>query len=243
MVKATKKIKKLAYMGESGANKTMLKIDHLLMGLYKIVPITYFGMFYRPFSEFVGYKHKVTVLDLACGDGSATMNLGLPANFEIDGVDIFQPYLDIARRRKIYRKLTKGNVAKYNPGRKYDIVMALHVLEHFDKEDGMKFLKKIEKFARKKVVIAAPIGEFPQSEYDDNPYQVHKSSWMPEEIGRMGYNVSAQGLRLLWGNENIVSKYGLFSYFLFFISALAVPFLRLNPDLGTYMICDKDVRR
>ena len=209
--------------------------------VYKQIPFTYFGKFYRPFREYLDSNEKITVLDLGCGDGSATKNLGLPKNFEITGVDIFPPYLRIARQQKVYKKLIQMDVAKYRPDKKYDIVMTLHVLEHFNKTDGLRYLKRIEKFAVKKVIVATPIGHFPQAEYDKNPHQLHKSYWMPKEMIKRGYKVEVQGLRILWGNENVGVKYGIFSYLLFLISGLLTPLLRLNPDLGTYMICEKKI--
>ena len=235
-------VKKLKYMGEEKGNLLMKKIDASMMWLYKQIPFTYFGMFYRPFKEFRDYKKKITVLDLGCGDGSATQNLGLPKNFEITGVDIFPPYLRIAKQQKIYKKLIKMDVAKYRPDKKYDIVMTLHVLEHFNKTDGLKYLNRIEKFAIKKVIVATPIGHFPQAEYDKNPHQIHKSSWIPVEMIKMGYKVEAQGLKLLWGNENVGAKYGALSYILFLISCLLTPLLRVHPELGTYMICEKNLK-
>lgn len=243
MVEAGKTKRKLAYMGESDANKTMLKIDSSLMGIYRILPFTYFGMLRRAFGDFLKAKRKIAVLDLGCGDGSATQNLALPKNFEIVGVDVFQPYLRIARMRGIYKRLIKHDVANYKPKRKYDIVISLHVLEHFSKSKGEKYLEQIEVIAKKRIIVASPIGDFPQQEYDDNPHQVHRSSWFPNEMKQKGFRIYAQGLRFLWGNENVVVKYGVLSYFLFLVSILLSPLLWFRPDLGTYMICVKEVAR
>ncbi len=235
-------VKKLEYMGQEAASLLMRKIDLFLMPLYRQLPFTYYGIFSRPFRQFLDSDIKTTVLDLGCGDGSATKNLQLPKKFEITGVDIFSPYLVIARKSGAYKKLIRADVTKYRPSKKYDIVMALHVLEHLDKSVGEKFLKKIEKFAKKKIIVATPIGTFTQTEYDENPYQLHRSSWTPEEMIVRGYRVSAQGLKFLWGNENIALKYGVVSYLFFLISALLTPVLRLKPNLGTYMICEKKVK-
>lgn len=187
-------------------------------------------------------EKTMTVLDLGCGDGSAVEFLGLPENFEMIDVDIFEPYLKLAKRRGIYKKLVKADIREFYPKEKFDIVLASHVLEHLEKNDGLKLIKKIEKFSKKRVIIACPIGDLPQEEYDNNPFQVHRSSWTVNEMKNLGYEVRSQGLKALWGNENVVLKYGLFSYILFPISILSFPVLLLKPELGTYMICVKDVK-
>ncbi len=236
-------VKKMEYMGEENSSYVMRKIDNYFIGFYRMLPFTYLGTLRGAFRELEKQKERVTVLDLGCGDGTATQNLAFPKNFQVTGVDIFRPYLKLARKKKIYKKLINADVARFSSKTKYDIVMALHILEHFDKKAGVKLLMKMEKLAKKRVVVVMPVGFLPQSEYDKNPHQLHKSSWMPKEMVKRGYKVRAQGLKILWGNENIVSRYGLFSYFFFLLSALSTPLMRLNPRLGTYMICEKEMEK
>lgn len=233
-------VKKISYMGEENASLWMRKIDGHLLGLYRILPFTYLGLFRSAFGDLLSSRGKITMLDLGCGDGSATQSLNLPDNFEITGVDIFKPYLDLAKDKGIYKKLIRTDVRSFNPRGKFDILVAAHILEHFDKSEGRKFLKKAESLAKKKVIIIIPIGEHPQETYDDNRHQEHKSSWQVIEMRDLGYSVRAHGLRALWGSENVVFKYRLFSYILFLISDLLFPLLFLKPEWGTYMICVKN---
>lgn len=204
------------------------------------MPFTYVGIVRAAFGEMLLMKRKISVLDLGCGDGSNVWNLNLPKNFEITGVDIFKPYLELAKKRGIYKKLIRGDVMRINTRRKFDIVIASHILEHFEKSRAIKFLIKAEALASKKVIIVTPIGEHPQESYDNNKYQEHKSSWEVSEMKNLGYKVKAQGLKFLWGNADVIVKYNIFSYLFFMLSNLLYPILLIKPGWGTYMICTKN---
>jgi len=235
-------MKKLSYMGQDESIELVRRIDSFLVGIYRKVPFTYIWIFRRSFKKFLNSKEKITLLDVGCGDGSVLERLNLPKNFEVTGIDIYEPYLRLARKKGIYKRLIRLNVRKITTKEKYDIVLASHILEHLDRKEGEKFIEKLEKIAKKRVIVITPVGCFPQEEYDENPYQKHKSHWEVNDLRRLGYSVTSQGLRFLWGNENVVKKYKIFSYLFFFISWLSTPLLFIKPELGTYMICVKNIK-
>jgi len=68
-------------------------------------------------------------------------------------------------------------------------VIALDVLEHLSKEEGYELLKKMERWARKKVIIFTPNGYVYQDGYDNNPFQEHKSGWGVKELEELGFKV------------------------------------------------------
>jgi len=231
--------KKLRFIGDSRINARMRAIDSKFMSLYRNLPFTYFWLYRRAFGNLLSGSKTVTMLDLGCGDGTATNRLNLPSGFEITGVDIFKKYLEIAKTLRIYQKLNHSDIKKYNPRSKFDVVVASHVLEHLNKKDGLKFIRKLENIAQNRVIIATPIGQFPQEDIDKNKYQIHKSTWDVEEMKNLGYKVYAQGFRSLWGESNVIKEYGVLSYFFFLLSYLLSPLLVLRPEWGTYMICVK----
>ena len=236
-------VSRMDRMGEEGTNLLVTKIDNILMSFYKKLPFTYLGILRKSFGKYLHTSDQITLLDLGCGDGTMLERLELPGNFVITGVDIFEPYLKIAKRKGIYKRLIKRDARLFNSRNKFDIVLASHVLEHLTKTQGIKFIKKLENLACKSVIIATPIGDLPQDEYDSNPNQIHQSEWSVLEFKDMGYKINSQGLKLLWGNQNIVKEYGIFSYVFFLISTLSQPLLRIFPNLGTYMICYKEIAR
>jgi hypothetical protein len=69
----------------------------------------------------------------------------------------------------------------------YDTIFLLDVIEHIDKVEALNALYKLEKIAKRQIIIRCPIGEVPQ-DYDNgidpwgykiNSWQKHKSSWYP----------------------------------------------------------------
>jgi len=73
-----------------------------------------------------------------------------------------------------------------------DSVFLLDVIEHLEKEAGMKVIAEIERVARHQAVIFTPLGFMPQhvdeGEADawglsGGKMQEHKSGWLPEDFG------------------------------------------------------------
>ena len=70
----------------------------------------------------------------------------------------------------------------------FDAVIMLEVIDHMEESEGMEVLKKLEKWARKKVIIYTPNGFFPQKVVDNNPLQVHLSGWDIPKMKSLGFN-------------------------------------------------------
>lgn len=153
----------------------------------------YFRTFYRAvFPDRVSILRKTlkgceSVLDLGCGKDSPLQFCFVKHSV---GVDDFEPYIIESRAKKIHNNYIKLGLAESNfEPRSFDAVLALEVLEHMPKENGIALVEKMEKWARKRVVISVPNGFVEQEEYDNNPLQKHLSSWTPEDFKKRGYNV------------------------------------------------------
>jgi hypothetical protein len=77
--------------------------------------------------------------------------------------------------------------------RSFDAVIALQILEHLTKEEGLKLLEQMEEWACRKVVVTTPNGYVKQDEYDNNPLQDHKSGWEARELRKLGFKVRGDG--------------------------------------------------
>lgn len=135
-----------------------------------------------------------TVLDI--GAGIRPQSFFTPTTHII--VEPFLPYIDslkkewVAIPRMVYLNGTWDRVLPFFPDKSVDTVFALDVIEHFVKEDGIRFIQEAERIASKQIVIFTPLGMYPQ-EYDENDptdrwglqggyWQSHRSGWEPSEF-------------------------------------------------------------
>jgi hypothetical protein len=79
------------------------------------------------------------------------------------------------------------------PAKSVDTVFALDVIEHFEKQEGLKFLEEAERVARRQIMVFTPLGFYPQTFGDSDKsdrwgmdgacWQTHRSGWYPEDFG------------------------------------------------------------
>ena len=128
-----------------------------------------------------------SVLDLGCGYNSPVQYANVP--FKV-GVDLFDPYLEQSKNKKIHNKYIKADINKVEfPPKSFDAVMAVDILEHLSKEDGLALLEKMGNWAKTKVILITPNGFLEQDSYDQNPLQEHRSGWTVEEFKKEGFKV------------------------------------------------------
>lgn len=130
-----------------------------------------------------------SVLDLGCGPDSPLQYCN---NIKYSvGVEIFKPYLEESKRKKIHTKYLNKDIKKVNfSENSFDAVIMIEVLEHLSKLNGEKILKNAEKWAKKKVIITTPNGFWHQKELDNNLWQSHLSGWFPKDFYQRDYRVS-----------------------------------------------------
>lgn len=183
-------------------------------------------------------KNPKSILDLGCGQGKPMMMIKIRTEVEKSvGMDIYAPYIEQAKRFKVHDKLIVGDLGSITfPKRSFDVVMANQVLEHLDKKDAWKFIEKIEKIARKQVIISTPIGEIESPDSRENIYQVHKSSFLPGELENRGYKTIKYGWRWLLAPRGLAmtAKLGLLVKFFYFLNFLLTPIYYLWQDSCDY---------
>ena len=82
----------------------------------------------------------------------------------------------------------------------FDLISALHVIEHLSKEDGYLLLYQINRLSAHSV-IGTPNGFAWQPPFRDNPFQAHISSWTSKELRTLGWKkqYGEGGLKFLVG--------------------------------------------
>ncbi len=185
-----------------------------------------------------------SVLDLGCGPDSPVQHCGASCSI---GVDAFEPYIEQSKKKKIHHEYVLGNITKieFKP-KSFDAVIMIESLEHLDKEQGRALLGKIEKWARKKVIVTTPNGYLPG--LDSNPLQSHRSGWTVDEMRARGYKVYGMAgwkfLRKKDAHENVTQE----DYFLmcfkpkclwYFISAFTQLITYYCPKFSFGILCIK----
>ncbi|MBZ4407678.1 class I SAM-dependent methyltransferase [Myxococcus sp. MISCRS1] len=144
-----------------------------------------------------------SVLDIGCGSGSPLKHISHEFSRTV-GVDGYTASIERSRAAGIhqeYHQLDLLQVGQHFAPKSFDAVIALDVIEHFDKPEGYRLLEMMESLARKRVVIFTPNGFLPQDEWDNNVHQVHRSGWEVYDFELRGYRVTGMsGLKPLRGD-------------------------------------------
>ncbi|HXP62481.1 MAG TPA: class I SAM-dependent methyltransferase [Dongiaceae bacterium] len=130
-----------------------------------------------------------SVLDVGCGSALTLRQLGLPNTTGIEG---YEPAFEEAKRRRTHDHLVLGdvcNLAAYFQPRQFDACVALDVIEHQTKADGLRLMEQMERIAARRVVFFTPNGFLPQGHLVPDDRQTHLSGWEAAEMERYGYRV------------------------------------------------------
>lgn len=149
------------------------------------------------------------ILDVACGRGLPMMVLKQRMKFQrIEGVDLYEPYIYECKRLEIHDSYMISDVRKLPyKNKSFDVVMALQVLEHLEKNESLKILDKLEKIAKKQVIVSMPIGKTYHPPADGNILQLHKSGFLPSELKDRGYKVIKMGRKEIEGETGLINKF------------------------------------
>ena len=149
-------------------------------------------------------KHEVvTLLDLGAGTN--------PQNALCSKLDIRQLLIDLgyperSEHRVVRKRIDvmdfksiESAIIEFSQGKsKVDCVVSIQNIEHLTKQDGMKLLDYVDKFANKLVIFETPNGFVHQEGTSENPFQEHKSGWTVSDFQRLGYKVrGTTGLKFL----------------------------------------------
>ncbi len=171
------------------------------MNIKKLIKKTYRNIFPEVQEYLVrALKDCNSILDIGCGYDSPLKFV--TASYKV-GVDGFKPYLNESKKKGIHNKyiLTDIRILKLEE-KSFDAVVAWDIIEHLTKEDGLIMIKKMEKWAKKKVIIYTPNSFLAQKEFHKNPLQVHKSGWNADEFTKLGFMVyGMHGLKFLRGEK------------------------------------------
>ncbi len=172
--------------------KSVLKI----MSLEKLM---YNHYFYSILKDKINENDKI--LELGAGKNSYIRTLY--KKISITAIDIHMPSIIDAKKRNVYNSYIYGNVLdlkEFVDESSFDVVISFDLIEHFTKKDGELLVELMDYAAKKTVIIYTPNGFLPQTSFDNNSFQEHKSGWEYTEMQNKGFKVyGINGLKKLSG--------------------------------------------
>lgn len=78
-----------------------------------------------------------------------------------------------------------GLLATIETGR-YELAIAIDILEHFDKEPGARLLAELRRVASRAALVSTPKVAQPQ-DVPANPYENHRSQWTRADLASSGF--------------------------------------------------------
>lgn len=175
-----------------------------------------------------------SVLDVGCSDGRGSIELT-----GVWGCDIYRPHLREAGRTLHRRRVVQTDIRQlpYRSGA-FDAVVALDVIEHFEKVDALRVVAEMERVARSVVVVMTPSGFVEQPGTPDEPWQEHRCGFEPEELRELGYEVAGVG-----GLAELRGDLGAFRWGLpgQVLAAVTQPLVRSRPHRAFHLIGVKRV--
>jgi hypothetical protein len=158
------------------------------------------------------------------------------------GAEGYPPSFEEATRQRTHDRLVKCDVrslsSQFKAG-EFDACVALDVIEHLTKEDGLKLMADMERIARKKVIFFTPSGFLPQRHTSSDDLQEHLSGWEASEMERLGYRTTgALGSKSLRGEYHALKgRPAIFWGTVSFISQLA--WIESHPAQAAAILCVK----
>ena len=148
-----------------------------------------------------------SVLDVGCGVSPTMRQLGVPQSCGAEG---YPPSFQEAKRQNTHDQLVQCDVrelSKHFQPRQFDACIALDVIEHLTKADGLKLMADMEKIAKKRVIFFTPSGFLEQHHARNDDLQEHLSGWEAAEMERLGYRVTGQlGPKNLRGSYHVLKR-------------------------------------
>ena len=132
-------------------------------------------------------------------------------NRRIDCVEIFLQYIS-PLHKYVYDNVYNENIIEIAPklDTKYDLVLLIDVLEHFEKIDGINLLNTLLA-KNESVLIITPKKPTPQKDAFGNVYETHRSRWSVDELVKLGHTSFISDdislICLISSNSNLIAKF------------------------------------
>ncbi|MFS0784361.1 glycosyltransferase [Bacillus sp. 1P06AnD] len=112
-------------------------------------------------------------------------------HLQVDGIEGFEGYRNPVHDY-VYDRMHYGNVFNILPelDQKYDTLLLIDVLEHFEKEEGLRLIDDLLSITNTSLIVSTPIIPSPQGEYLGNVLETHRSRWSIVDFADYDYHFS-----------------------------------------------------
>lgn len=109
----------------------------------------------------------------------------------IVGIDINPDRVERQIELGIYDEVFCKDINEWLPVESFDLIIASHVVEHLEKDDGLKLLERLQAKCRGRLIVACPEGDTLSIEMRDSVkyYDVHVSVWRARDLRQLGFKV------------------------------------------------------
>ncbi|MGA0806584.1 MAG: class I SAM-dependent methyltransferase [Pseudohongiellaceae bacterium] len=73
------------------------------------------------------------------------------------------------------------------PDASYELVLAIDIVEHFEKDDALRFLAELRRVSSRAALVSTP-KDFYEQHVEANPLEDHRSHWDESELRAAGYS-------------------------------------------------------
>ena len=129
------------------------------------------------------FESSARILDVGPYDGRWSDRLRKHFN-HIDAVEAFEPYVERFGLKEKYDNVFVSDILDFEFNF-YDVIIIGDVLEHLTVEQSKELIDKVYQKCWQLIIIVPY--EYPQDEYDDNKYQIHKQEDLTDETFRKRY--------------------------------------------------------
>lgn len=161
------------------------------------------------------FDSNAKILDVGPYDGRWSDRLRKQFN-HIDAVEAFEPYVDRFGLKEKYENIFISDVLEFEFDY-YDVIIMGDIIEHLTVEQSSALINRIKDRCRQLIIIIPY--EYPQDEYDENKYQVHKQEDLTDKIFKERYpdfdlmiNDELRGCYIKKGSYDKINKHLKYQY-------------------------------
>jgi len=197
------------------------------------------------------FKGCDSVLELGCGYSSYLEHMRVPYAVGVDG---WAPAVEKSKEKGTHQKYIVSDIMDVEfPEKSFDAVLSCETLEHLTETDAEIMLKRMERWARKKVIITVPneprglekidkslLSSEGYDRYNNLGLMDHNSAWTVRELENRGFTVKGfKGFYQLRSTHH--RERGRFTKMLWY-ATFPLTWL-FFPSLGTQLIAVKEITK